>query len=193
MSDRSGGRTGLARLARGISPATVIATLALVVALGGVARSAIPGPDGKIYACYVDDPDPDLSYVYLRDHDQGCQGGEGESAISWDQSGTGADPAQLAAASALLAEAESAQAVIDDLLKTFGDKEEKFAKLIPKTLAAKDLKRFSKKQGAALDEINKTENQLKGLLQEDQGQTTLLSKILAIHRQMTAAVISSLE
>ncbi len=76
-----------------ITPATVIATVALIVALGGVAYSAVPGPDGQIHACYLIDPDPDFSYMYIREHDASCQAGEKD--IAWSQ---GADSALLAQA-----------------------------------------------------------------------------------------------
>ena len=67
-----------------ISPGTVIASIALIVALGGVAHSAVPGPDGKINACYLIDPDPDFSYVYLVNENTDCQ--PGEEKIGWAQS-----------------------------------------------------------------------------------------------------------
>ena len=38
-----------------LSYANVTATLALFAALGGVGIASIPGPDGKVHACYAND------------------------------------------------------------------------------------------------------------------------------------------
>jgi hypothetical protein len=60
------------------APATVIAIVALVFAVGGFAVAAIPDPGGKIHACYK------TSGGALRVV-SGTQCGPGEKSISWNQ------------------------------------------------------------------------------------------------------------
>ncbi len=130
-----------------ITPATVIATVALIVALGGVAYSAVPGPDGQIHACYLIDPDPDFSYMYIREHDASCQAGEKD--IAWSQ---GADSALLAQAT------NSAGGINANLLKQISTQFTAIAKKLQTALPGKlqinekkVLNAFKGKQDKALD------------------------------------------
>jgi len=71
------------------SPATIIATIALIFAITGVAKSAIPNESGYYAACYYIDPDPDFSYMYMIDSDAGdtCDTGSGEVLMTFSQYG----------------------------------------------------------------------------------------------------------
>jgi hypothetical protein len=62
------------------SPATIIALIALVVACGGVAVAAIPGPDGRIHACYGSD-----LVLRVAQHDLRCR--DGQTRLVWNQQG----------------------------------------------------------------------------------------------------------
>jgi hypothetical protein len=59
----------------------VVALAALVVAVGGVAFATIPGPDGRLHACYQ------RSNGNLRLVESGGDCRSSESAVSWNQSG----------------------------------------------------------------------------------------------------------
>lgn len=140
-----------------VTPVAVIACVALGVSVGGVAYSAIPGPDGKIYACYVDDADPDLSYVYLRDHDQPCQAGE--EAISWTQSG-GADQSGLDAAAAASSQVTSAlDGTVNQIAASLERQLDRTDKKLDGALTPKDLKAFTGKQRKSLKEVGKAQDQ----------------------------------
>jgi ChpA-C len=82
------------------SPALTVAFVALIVALGGVAVAAIPGPDGVIHACYADNNAvsqvgaglaPGTEVVSpkgaLRVIDSGESCGAGETPLSFNQTG----------------------------------------------------------------------------------------------------------
>lgn len=62
------------------SPALVVATAALVVALGGVTYAAIPGPDGTIHSC-IDG----RGTMRVIDSDASCN--QGETALNFAQKG----------------------------------------------------------------------------------------------------------
>lgn len=64
-----------------VSYANVAATIALVVALGGVAFASIPGPDGRYHACYADAG----GAMRIVDSDAACE--ERETRITFNQSG----------------------------------------------------------------------------------------------------------
>ncbi len=135
-----------------ITPATVIATVALIVALGGVAYSAVPGPDGQIYACYLIDPDPDFSYLYITEHNVDCQ--PGEKRITWSQQG--ADQSQVAAA------ATAAGGINPNLLKQLSaqltETTKKLAAALPPKIGiqtTKVLKGFKGKQDKSLGTLLK--------------------------------------
>ena len=128
------------------SAGVIIGTIALLVALSGVANSAVPSPGGKIHACYLIDPDPDFSYVYIVDHDVNCQ--SGEQRITWDQEG--ADQNEVAAADTL---AGKAQASLGSLSATIADLEGFLKRLgTPKVSKPKSniLNPFKKKQANGL-------------------------------------------
>ena len=62
--------------------AFVLSALALTVALGGVAYSAIPDPMGVIHGCYTNNPGRTLRII---DSTESCPGGE--TALNWNQQG----------------------------------------------------------------------------------------------------------
>ena len=62
------------------SLATVLALIALAVACGGVAVAAIPGPDGKIHACYGSD-----MVLKVSQHQFRCA--PGTTRLVWNQKG----------------------------------------------------------------------------------------------------------
>jgi hypothetical protein len=62
------------------SPALVVATAALVVALAGVTYAAIPGPDGTVHGCYD-------SRGALRVIDSAATCDKGETALDFSQTG----------------------------------------------------------------------------------------------------------
>lgn len=66
------------------SPATAMAFVALVVALGGVATAAIPGADGKIVGCY----EAKKGALRVIDAEGGVTCEKYETQIAWDQAGT---------------------------------------------------------------------------------------------------------
>ena len=59
-------------LAGRLSPAMVVAVLALIVAIGGVAAASIPGPDGVIKGCY--DPAGTRHVLSVVDASSDCSG-----------------------------------------------------------------------------------------------------------------------
>lgn len=61
--------------------ANVTATLALFVVLGGVGIASIPGPDGRIHACYADS----RGSMRIVDSEASCE--TGESRITFNQTG----------------------------------------------------------------------------------------------------------
>src|ERR1043165_560838 len=67
------------------SAAGVVAVLALVAALSGVAAAAIPGADGTISACYTKDA------LRVIDTDAGQKCHNGETALRWNQRGPKGD------------------------------------------------------------------------------------------------------
>lgn len=67
------------------SPATILALVALLVACGGVAVAAIPGPDGRIHACYGAD-----LVLRVNQHDQRCR--DGSTRLVWNQKGAPGAP-----------------------------------------------------------------------------------------------------
>ena len=67
------------------SPATVIALIALVVVCGGVAVAAIPGPDGRIHACYGSD-----QVLRVAHHNGRCR--DGTTRLVWNQQGVPGAP-----------------------------------------------------------------------------------------------------
>lgn len=192
-------RTGRRRLP--ISPATVIATLALIVAMAGVAQSAIPGPDGKIYACYVDDSDPDFSYVYIADHDQGCQ--SGETALQWSQQV--ADPVDVAAAEAAansvdLAALEQIRVQIDDLLAGLENALPPTLKVKEKQVLAPFGKKESKALGKLVDDLGKVSKkqvdfngEAEDALDALQRLNAQVGAIMQKHNQATLELIKSLK
>src|SRR3954447_16321954 len=62
------------------SPALVVATAALVVALGGVTYAAIPGPDGTVHSCF-----DSRGTLHVIDSDASCP--QGETALNFAQKG----------------------------------------------------------------------------------------------------------
>ena len=80
------------------SVTSVLAGLALAVALAGVAQGAIPGSDGRIRGCYDADPAGAggvLKDLYVVDERDGCPAGTRE--LLWNQTGV-AGPAGPAGA-----------------------------------------------------------------------------------------------
>jgi hypothetical protein len=67
------------------SPGTVLGVVALVVACGGLALAAVPGPSGVIKGCYA------RSTGALRVLAKGSKRKHGERALSWNQQGPGGD------------------------------------------------------------------------------------------------------
>jgi len=65
----------------GISYANVTATLALLLAAGGVAVASIPGPDGRFHGCYADAG----GALRIVDSDAACQARE--TRITFSQTG----------------------------------------------------------------------------------------------------------
>jgi hypothetical protein len=74
------------------SPATLLALVAALVAVGGVAYASIPGPDGVIKACYNKPGLLGLGKGELRviDSQANCAGTE--TPITWNQAGPKGDP-----------------------------------------------------------------------------------------------------
>jgi hypothetical protein len=108
-----------------LSYANVTATLALFAALGGVGIASIPGPDGKVHACYAND----RGSMRIVDSEEACVATE--SRITFNQTGPrGAPgpPGQPGASGAALSNAslsrlrqvdEQQAAMITDVAKMF--------------------------------------------------------------------------
>ena len=171
-----------------ISPATVIATVALVVAMGGVAHSAIPGPDGLIYACYVDDSDPDFSYLYLADHNQNCQ--PGETAIQWSKET--ADQAKASAAESQAAAAGTELGKADALFAGLKKATAKLDKAINGALTKKDLKPFNKRESKALAELGKSQDKMFNSISQMNGVLDSISKVQQRHNEALIKAIGSI-
>ncbi len=75
----------LRSLARRASPATVIALIALVIALGSSAYAAIPSSDGNINACY----NKKTGTLRVIDPSQGQSCTSAENSLSWKDGITG--------------------------------------------------------------------------------------------------------
>lgn len=154
---------------------TILGSLALIVALGGVAHSAVPSPGGKIHACYLIDPDPDFSYVYIVDHDANCQ--SGEERVSWDQ--TGADQGKVATAEDGALKIDFAQ-----LNGTLADANALFKRLgTPKVsgIPKSTFKPFKKKEGKGL---NKAFNRLKKNDREISREIKRMREVMSKYRSM---------
>jgi collagen triple helix repeat protein len=80
------------RALRRRSPAVLAAVAAAVVAIGGVAYAAIPGPGGVIKACYNKPGLLGLGNGELRVIDSNANCGGTETPISWNQAGQKGDP-----------------------------------------------------------------------------------------------------
>jgi hypothetical protein len=172
------------------SPAVTIATLALIVALGGVAHSAIPGPDGQIHACHFTDPDPSFSYVYLVDHDVACQGGE--ERITWAKSG-GADQAILAAA---LQELNLGQQHLAALSASIDASRKRTDALVDKAksvFSSKELKVFESKQRGVLEDVEKLAGATSKSAKSLDDVSADLQRIAESYHASAAQVIDSLK
>ena len=77
---------GFAQRVKMPSPASVIATAALVVVVGGVAVAAIPGADGVVKSCYANT----TGQLRVIDSDASCAGGETQ--LSFNQQGPSGPP-----------------------------------------------------------------------------------------------------